>query len=144
MTNCFDEWWLVMFSFAKHFFLASIEKKFSKPIPTFLFLSPQMMQFAWDNYKRFAWGANELRPVSKQGHSSNLFGKYVCAVSLLSRAYNSSSYSSLQFCLSEQQADLLVYIFLVWFEFLCSRTALTWPWWNFQMLTDLFVCCSMY
>ncbi|KAG1963445.1 mannosyl-oligosaccharide 1,2-alpha-mannosidase IA [Pimephales promelas] len=34
----------------------------------------EMMQFAWDNYKRYAWGSNELRPVSKQGHSSNLFG----------------------------------------------------------------------
>ncbi|XP_063079143.1 mannosyl-oligosaccharide 1,2-alpha-mannosidase IA-like [Engraulis encrasicolus] len=34
----------------------------------------EMMQFAWDNYKRYAWGFNELRPVSKQGHSSNLFG----------------------------------------------------------------------
>ncbi|XP_027011206.2 mannosyl-oligosaccharide 1,2-alpha-mannosidase IA isoform X1 [Tachysurus fulvidraco] len=34
----------------------------------------EMMQFAWNNYKRYAWGANELRPVSKQGHSSNLFG----------------------------------------------------------------------
>ncbi|XP_062858506.1 mannosyl-oligosaccharide 1,2-alpha-mannosidase IA isoform X1 [Trichomycterus rosablanca] len=34
----------------------------------------EMMQFSWDNYKRYAWGANELRPVSKQGHSSNLFG----------------------------------------------------------------------
>uniref|UniRef100_A0A8B9KTR3 alpha-1,2-Mannosidase n=1 Tax=Astyanax mexicanus TaxID=7994 RepID=A0A8B9KTR3_ASTMX len=33
-----------------------------------------MMQFAWGNYKRYAWGSNELRPVSKQGHSSNLFG----------------------------------------------------------------------
>ncbi|KAG5277021.1 hypothetical protein AALO_G00112570 [Alosa alosa] len=33
-----------------------------------------MMQFSWDNYKRYAWGFNELRPVSKQGHSSNLFG----------------------------------------------------------------------
>uniref|UniRef100_A0AAY4BNL6 alpha-1,2-Mannosidase n=1 Tax=Denticeps clupeoides TaxID=299321 RepID=A0AAY4BNL6_9TELE len=33
-----------------------------------------MMKFAWDNYKRYAWGSNELRPVSKQGHSSNLFG----------------------------------------------------------------------
>uniref|UniRef100_A0A9J8CPX9 alpha-1,2-Mannosidase n=1 Tax=Cyprinus carpio carpio TaxID=630221 RepID=A0A9J8CPX9_CYPCA len=33
-----------------------------------------MMQFSWDNYKRYAWGSNELRPVSKQGHSSNLFG----------------------------------------------------------------------
>ncbi|XP_031437328.1 mannosyl-oligosaccharide 1,2-alpha-mannosidase IA-like [Clupea harengus] len=34
----------------------------------------EMMTFAWDNYKRYAWGSNELRPVSKQGHSSNLFG----------------------------------------------------------------------
>uniref|UniRef100_A0A665V244 alpha-1,2-Mannosidase n=1 Tax=Echeneis naucrates TaxID=173247 RepID=A0A665V244_ECHNA len=34
----------------------------------------QMMKHAWDSYRRFAWGSNELRPVSKQGHSSNLFG----------------------------------------------------------------------
>uniref|UniRef100_A0A8C9S1B4 alpha-1,2-Mannosidase n=1 Tax=Scleropages formosus TaxID=113540 RepID=A0A8C9S1B4_SCLFO len=36
--------------------------------------TPQMMKFAWESYKRYAWGSNELRPVSKQGHSSNLFG----------------------------------------------------------------------
>ncbi|KFO62350.1 Mannosyl-oligosaccharide 1,2-alpha-mannosidase IA, partial [Corvus brachyrhynchos] len=34
----------------------------------------QMMKHAWDNYKRYAWGLNELKPISKQGHSSNLFG----------------------------------------------------------------------
>ncbi|XP_071006595.1 mannosyl-oligosaccharide 1,2-alpha-mannosidase IA-like [Oncorhynchus clarkii lewisi] len=34
----------------------------------------EMMKFAWDSYKRYAWGSNELRPVSMQGHSSNLFG----------------------------------------------------------------------
>uniref|UniRef100_A0A8C5Q883 alpha-1,2-Mannosidase n=1 Tax=Leptobrachium leishanense TaxID=445787 RepID=A0A8C5Q883_9ANUR len=34
----------------------------------------EMMKFSWDNYKRFAWGLNELKPVQKQGHSSNLFG----------------------------------------------------------------------
>ncbi|XP_076128015.1 mannosyl-oligosaccharide 1,2-alpha-mannosidase IA-like [Alosa pseudoharengus] len=34
----------------------------------------EMMQFAWENYKSYAWGSNELRPLSKQGHSSNLFG----------------------------------------------------------------------
>ncbi|XP_047243664.1 mannosyl-oligosaccharide 1,2-alpha-mannosidase IA isoform X2 [Girardinichthys multiradiatus] len=33
-----------------------------------------MMKHAWDSYQRYAWGSNELRPVSKQGHSSNLFG----------------------------------------------------------------------
>ncbi|OXB76506.1 UNVERIFIED_CONTAM: hypothetical protein H355_014550 [Colinus virginianus] len=35
---------------------------------------PMMMKYAWDNYKRYAWGLNELKPISKQGHSSNLFG----------------------------------------------------------------------
>ncbi|XP_068087475.1 mannosyl-oligosaccharide 1,2-alpha-mannosidase IA [Hyperolius riggenbachi] len=34
----------------------------------------EMMKFAWDNYKQYAWGLNELKPVLKQGHSSNLFG----------------------------------------------------------------------
>ncbi|XP_043962468.1 mannosyl-oligosaccharide 1,2-alpha-mannosidase IA [Gambusia affinis] len=34
----------------------------------------EMMKHAWDSYQRYAWGSNELRPVSKQGHSSNLFG----------------------------------------------------------------------
>ncbi|XP_053566763.1 mannosyl-oligosaccharide 1,2-alpha-mannosidase IA [Bombina bombina] len=34
----------------------------------------EMMQFSWDNYKRYAWGLNELKPIQKQGHSSNLFG----------------------------------------------------------------------
>uniref|UniRef100_A0A8V0YQJ6 alpha-1,2-Mannosidase n=1 Tax=Gallus gallus TaxID=9031 RepID=A0A8V0YQJ6_CHICK len=34
----------------------------------------EMMKYAWDNYKRYAWGLNELKPISKQGHSSNLFG----------------------------------------------------------------------
>ncbi|XP_032398938.1 mannosyl-oligosaccharide 1,2-alpha-mannosidase IA [Etheostoma spectabile] len=34
----------------------------------------EMMKHAWGNYRRYAWGSNELRPVSKQGHSSNLFG----------------------------------------------------------------------
>ncbi|NWX45349.1 MA1A1 mannosidase, partial [Steatornis caripensis] len=38
------------------------------------FVSLQMMKHAWDNYKRYAWGLNELKPISKQGHSSNLFG----------------------------------------------------------------------
>uniref|UniRef100_A0A3Q3IMS0 alpha-1,2-Mannosidase n=1 Tax=Monopterus albus TaxID=43700 RepID=A0A3Q3IMS0_MONAL len=34
----------------------------------------EMMKHAWDSYRHYAWGSNELRPVSKQGHSSNLFG----------------------------------------------------------------------
>lgn len=35
----------------------------------------QMMKHAWDNYVRYAWGKNELKPISKRGHSAGIFGK---------------------------------------------------------------------
>ncbi|XP_041844436.1 mannosyl-oligosaccharide 1,2-alpha-mannosidase IA isoform X2 [Melanotaenia boesemani] len=34
----------------------------------------EMMKFAWDNYKQYAWGKNELRPLTKNGHIGNMFG----------------------------------------------------------------------
>uniref|UniRef100_UPI00398EE898 mannosyl-oligosaccharide 1,2-alpha-mannosidase IA-like isoform X2 n=1 Tax=Pristiophorus japonicus TaxID=55135 RepID=UPI00398EE898 len=34
----------------------------------------EMMKFAWDNYRQYAWGTNELKPLSKNGHASGLFG----------------------------------------------------------------------
>eukprot|EP00062_Callorhinchus_milii_P010194 gi/632954773/ref/XP_007893140.1/ PREDICTED: mannosyl-oligosaccharide 1,2-alpha-mannosidase IA-like [Callorhinchus milii] len=34
----------------------------------------EMMKFAWDNYKQYAWGTNELKPISRSGHTSGLFG----------------------------------------------------------------------
>ncbi|XP_043853875.1 mannosyl-oligosaccharide 1,2-alpha-mannosidase IC [Dromiciops gliroides] len=34
----------------------------------------EMMQFAWDNYKQFALGKNELRPVTKNGYTGGMFG----------------------------------------------------------------------
>ncbi len=37
--------------------------------------SLQMMIFAWDGYAQFAWGANELRPSTKIGHSASIFGQ---------------------------------------------------------------------
>ncbi|KAF7242384.1 Mannosyl-oligosaccharide 1,2-alpha-mannosidase IC [Varanus komodoensis] len=33
-----------------------------------------MMKFAWDNYKQYAMGKNELRPLTKNGHIGNMFG----------------------------------------------------------------------
>ena len=39
----------------------------------------QMMKFAWDNYKRYAWGKNELRPLTKNGHIGNMFGECLMA-----------------------------------------------------------------
>ena len=32
------------------------------------------MEHAWTNYVEFAWGKNELRPVSKRGHTASIFG----------------------------------------------------------------------
>jgi mannosyl-oligosaccharide alpha-1,2-mannosidase len=33
-----------------------------------------MMRHAWSNYVKHAWGSNELRPISKTGHSASIFG----------------------------------------------------------------------
>jgi len=32
------------------------------------------MKHAWDNYAAYAWGKNELQPISHKGHSSSIFG----------------------------------------------------------------------
>lgn len=32
------------------------------------------MKHAWNNYKKYAWGSNELRPISRMGHSGSVFG----------------------------------------------------------------------
>lgn len=34
-----------------------------------------MAKHAWDGYVKFAWGENELKPVSKRGHTAAVFGK---------------------------------------------------------------------
>ncbi len=33
-----------------------------------------MTYLAWKNYENFAWGQNELKPISKTGHSAGIFG----------------------------------------------------------------------
>ena len=33
-----------------------------------------MMRHAWSNYKQYAWGANELKPIAKNG-SAGVLGK---------------------------------------------------------------------
>lgn len=32
------------------------------------------MKHAWDNYVKYAWGKNELKPISKRSHSGGIFG----------------------------------------------------------------------
>uniref|UniRef100_H2ZYJ6 alpha-1,2-Mannosidase n=1 Tax=Latimeria chalumnae TaxID=7897 RepID=H2ZYJ6_LATCH len=34
----------------------------------------EMMKHAWDSYRQYAWGHNELKPLAKKGHSTNIFG----------------------------------------------------------------------
>ena len=34
----------------------------------------EMMTHAWTNYEKYAWGHNELKPMSKRGHSASIFG----------------------------------------------------------------------
>ncbi|KHN76897.1 Mannosyl-oligosaccharide 1,2-alpha-mannosidase C52E4.5 [Toxocara canis] len=33
-----------------------------------------MMLYAWNGYKRYAWGENEVQPISKKPHSQAIFG----------------------------------------------------------------------
>ena len=33
-----------------------------------------MMKTAWDGYVKHAWGQNELKPISRMGHSAGIFG----------------------------------------------------------------------
>lgn len=35
-----------------------------------------MTVHAWENYKLYAWGKNELRPLSKRAHTGSIFGAY--------------------------------------------------------------------
>jgi len=34
----------------------------------------KMMKHAWTNYVQYAWGKNELRPISQRGHTASVFG----------------------------------------------------------------------
>uniref|UniRef100_A0A8C8CR70 alpha-1,2-Mannosidase n=1 Tax=Oncorhynchus tshawytscha TaxID=74940 RepID=A0A8C8CR70_ONCTS len=34
----------------------------------------EMMKHAWDSYRQYGWGHNELKPLAKKGHSTNIFG----------------------------------------------------------------------
>ena len=34
----------------------------------------EMTKHAWDGYEKYAWTFNELRPISKKGHSQSIFG----------------------------------------------------------------------
>ena len=49
----------------------------------FLSFLLQMMKHAWDGYAAYAWGKNELRPVTKRGHSASIFGSAAMGASII-------------------------------------------------------------
>lgn len=42
-----------------------------------------MMLHGWDNYVQYAWGENELRPISRRGHSPGIFGSTKLGASII-------------------------------------------------------------
>lgn len=41
------------------------------------------MKHAWENYVRYAWGKNELKPISKRGHGASIFGNMPLGATIL-------------------------------------------------------------
>ncbi|XP_053536588.1 mannosyl-oligosaccharide 1,2-alpha-mannosidase IB isoform X2 [Ictalurus punctatus] len=42
-----------------------------------------MMKHAWDSYRQYGWGHNELKPIAKKGHSTNIFGNSQLGASIV-------------------------------------------------------------
>ena len=42
-----------------------------------------MMQHAWEGYEKYAWGQNEVRPVSLKPHTSSVFGSSAMGASIV-------------------------------------------------------------
>lgn len=42
-----------------------------------------MMKRAWDGYVQYAWGHNELMPISKRGHSAGIFGQSMMGATIV-------------------------------------------------------------
>lgn len=45
----------------------------------------EMMRFAWQNYRRYAMGRNELRPLTRDGYEGSMFGEWTGALPLEGR-----------------------------------------------------------
>ncbi|KAL0605080.1 Mannosyl-oligosaccharide 1,2-alpha-mannosidase IC [Plecturocebus cupreus] len=59
--------------------VAAFPKDYFKPEQNREGFPEEMMQFAWQSYKRYAMGKNELRPLTKDGYEGNMFdGVLLC------------------------------------------------------------------
>ncbi|KAE9549711.1 hypothetical protein FO519_007075 [Halicephalobus sp. NKZ332] len=46
----------------------------------------EMMKFAWEGYKNYSWGANELSPIAKIPHTQSIFGGSSMAATIVDAA----------------------------------------------------------
>lgn len=44
------------------------------------------MKFAWEGYKNYSWGANELSPIAKTSHTQGIFGGSAMAATIVDGA----------------------------------------------------------
>ena len=42
-----------------------------------------MILHAYSGYAKHAWGANEHRPISKAGHTANVFGSHTLGIAII-------------------------------------------------------------
>ena len=42
-----------------------------------------MMLHAWNGYVKYAWGANELKPIARTGHSASIFGRSAMGATII-------------------------------------------------------------
>ena len=45
-----------------------------------------MMLHAWTNYEKYAWGHNELKPISQSGNSNTMFGQSTLGATIIDAA----------------------------------------------------------
>ncbi|XP_072178341.1 mannosyl-oligosaccharide 1,2-alpha-mannosidase IA-like [Diadema setosum] len=43
----------------------------------------EMMLHAWNGYVTYAWGANELKPIARTGHSASIFGRSAMGATII-------------------------------------------------------------
>jgi len=46
----------------------------------------EIMLHSWNNYVKYAWGQNELKPLSKEGHSAGIFGQSALGATIIDGA----------------------------------------------------------
>lgn len=107
-----------------------------------------MMKHAWDNYVRYAWGKNELRPISKRGHSASVFGTMPMGATILDgldtlyiMGMNEEFKQARDWVATELNVDTMVSRCI--FRGSCYRNKSCF-WISIEVLPNLFLLCNVH